>query len=140
MALKEFTEEIDGQKYKTIVFPSIRGLGLKTRVIKLVGPVVNGSSKDSLDLSSFLSALSETSVSSLALDLLAQTWCVGEKGHIIDEEFFNEHFAGDYFHLYKVIWFVINANGFLGKGNIGDLMASLKIKMPTILPQDLTQN
>jgi hypothetical protein len=140
MALKEFTEEIDGQKYKTIVFPSIRGLGLKTRVIKLVGPVVNGSSNESLDLSSFLGNLSESAVSSLAIDLLAQTWTVGEKGHIIDQEFFDEHFAGDYFHLYKVIWFVIKSNGFLGKGNIGELMASLKVKMPTILPQGLTQN
>lgn len=140
MALKEIVEEIDGQKYRTIVFPSIKGLGLKTRVIKLVGPIANGSSKDILDLSSFLSALSETTVSSLAIDLLAQTWLVGEKGHILDEEFINEHFAGDYFHLYKVIWFVIRANGFLGKGNIGDLMASLKVKMPTILPPGLTQN
>lgn len=144
MKLKDFTEEIDGKRYKTIVFPSRQGLDLKTRVIKFIGPLFNNpvnTQNAEVDLNNFISKISSSEVSNLIIELLSQTWYVEDitKGHVIDESFFDEHFAGEYFHLYKVVWFVIRSNGFFGKGNIGEMLKSLGVKTPTILPNDSTK-
>ena len=128
MACKEVKTEIDSVKYMTVQFPTRIGLALKTRLLRLMSPSIKDAFSKiennaiSINIAAIFEGLEDDSASKLMLDLLAYTYREGKK---IDEESFNLDFAGDYVHLYKVILWIIEANGFFGKGSIGDMLKGL---------------
>ncbi len=133
---------IDGAEYSVTQFPARRGLGLKLRLIKLIGPALaeaagalnpaNGTNSlmdseiDPWIIGRAVSSLVEgldNDTGELILDLLAMT---RKNGRELSGEVFDLEFAGDYLTLYKVLGFVIQVNGFFGKGGIGTLTAAVQ--------------
>jgi hypothetical protein len=140
MACQIVKTTVDGIEYTTIQFPARHGLAIKGRLIKIVGPALGGLSLSSvqgsnIDLAAVIAQLDPDAFIKLTLDLLAYTKRAGKS---IDEASFDLDFAGDYMHLYKVLWHVIQANSFFGKGDIGKMIGSLMTKTPTVSPSDLT--
>ena len=137
MAIETKKKTIDGAEYSVTTFAARRGLKLKIRLVKVIGPAL-AEAASGLDLKDGVS-LQETelgggflakavsrlveglddSTGSLIEELLSQTRKDGRElnGTAIDDEF-----AGDYLTLYKVLAFVVEANGFFGRGNIGSLI------------------
>ena len=138
---------IDGAEYGVTQFPARRGLALKLKLIKLIGPALaeaagalsgnsgTGSFQDTeMDpwfigkaVSSLVEGLGEDT-GELILDLLSMT---RKNGKELTGEVFDQEFAGDYLTLYKVLAFVIQVNGFFGKGGIGTLTAAMQQKTET---------
>jgi hypothetical protein len=140
MACLELDKEIDTVKYKTVQFPARSGLAIKTRLVKFIGPILDGFGKDvggdmSISLSIFTSKLDDATFVQLILDLLTRTY---RNGKMISPESFDIDFAGEYIHLYKVVIFVIESNCFFGKGNIAEVLKSLGQKASQILPATST--
>lgn len=127
-------KEIDGHTYTVSQFPARQGLEIKVSLLKLIGPGIaalvdgkQGVSSEAMhravaDLTSKLDA----STVSLIFRLLQFTRRDGKE---ITEASFDTDFAGEYESLYKVVFFVIDVNGFFGKGGIGNLLSKAKEKM-----------
>lgn len=139
MACKEQKRAIDGVDYTVLQFPTREGLRYKTRILKLVGPIVDGvKGDDELVLSTFTDKLGDDTVCDLIVSLLSKTF---RNGKAITAESFDVDFAGEYLHLYKVVMFVVEANGFLGKANIVEILKKkLQGKASLILAQNSIQN
>ena len=128
--------EIDGQTWKTNEFPATVGLRLFVGLAKLlggpVGKAVAALRGDGLDagvgvlgdaLESLTGRLDEEQALTLAKRLLANTTVIDEGGKLRDAAGqFDLLFQGRYLTLFKVLWFVVEANfkiplsGFLAAG------------------------
>jgi hypothetical protein len=134
---------IDGAEYSVTQFPARRGLALKIKLVKLIGPALAEAAggldlKEGVNLqeaeidTGFMGKAVEKlvegmddSTGDLILDLLSMT---RKNGQELKEAVFDTEFAGDYLTLYKVLGFVIQVNGFFGKGGIGMLTAAVMPK------------
>lgn len=137
MAILTKETEIDGKTFAVFQFPARKGLELKARLLKLVGPVLAGlagaakggkfSLDDSIDTASIiagLAAVDPAAFVSLAVDLVAQTKM---NGVFISAGTFDLEFAAEYGTLYKLLGFVVETNfgKLFGAGGIGGLVARL---------------
>lgn len=139
MSVKTREITIDGHEVKVVQFNGVRGFKLKTRLYKVLLPVLgpmlpaitqvvrSGKSKVSVmdfdvdellpdALQKLAEQLDEDKFLQLALDLLSNTFI---KDKVIDEAHFDQLFIGNYFLVYKLIAQVIKANGFFDLGAIG---------------------
>ena len=132
---------IDGAEYSVTQFPARRGLALKLRLVKLIGPALAeaagalnpGSGSGLLQdiqidpgiiqkaVATLVEGMDE-STGELIFDLLSMT---RKDSRELTEAVFDQEFAGNYLTLYKVLGFVIQANGFFGQGGIGTLQAAV---------------
>lgn len=143
MPVKTRETTIDGLEIKVVQFHGVRGFKLKTRLYKVLLPVLSPmlpvvtaaarSGKKEFSfmdfdidellpgaLTTLAEQLDEDKFLQLALDLLSNTFV---KDKVIDENSFDELFIGNYFLVYKLIAQVIKANGFFDLGAIGKGMA-----------------
>ena len=134
-------KSIDGDEYAVTQFPARRGLNLKIRLVKVLGPAL-AEAAGALNLSAGAAALEQaginpwflgqavsrlvegldSSTGELVLELLSQT---RKNNRELNEAAFDLEFAGKYLTLYKVLGFVIQVNGFFGQGGIGTMAAAL---------------
>ncbi len=137
---------IDGDEYSVTQFPARRGLSLKIRLVKILGPALaeaasgldlkdGGNLQDTeLDSGFLAKAVSklveglDSSTGDLILEMLSQT---RKNGHELTEAVFDLEFAGNYMTLYKLLAFVIQANGFFPGGGIGFLTPPAKAEPET---------
>lgn len=127
--IQEHRTEIDGRQYSTTTFPALEGLVLMPKILSLMSPSLAGllfvtneeqrkklaENRDVLVASALeiASKAAENDGLTVIRDLLKYTRClngtVGDAKGTIEYscfEKFNEHFAGDYIHLFKVGWWV----------------------------------
>lgn len=137
---------INGATYNVVVFPARMGLGLKTRLIKLLAPSaftaagsINKNSGASLldaefnsemmgkAVQALVDRLDQASVLSLVFDLLKTTRRDGKEIVAGDGALFDDIYAANYGELYKVILFVLEVNygSFFRELGIGSLEANL---------------
>ncbi|MCK4522417.1 MAG: hypothetical protein KAU20_07630 [Nanoarchaeota archaeon] len=143
MAIETKDREIEGHKYMVTQFPARIGLGLKTRLSKLVIPVLIpliGSEGKGVTLSNITETDIDPSLISKAVEIIISQLDsveivdlvmklmngVRRDGVEITAEVFDTEFAGEYITLYKVLFFVIQTNNFFGKGGIGQLVSQAK--------------
>jgi hypothetical protein len=130
---KEFFKEIEGVKYRTLLFPWSSGMNVKSRLVKFLGPAIDTittTGKDGgfhLDASKFTDRLSGQDVSSLIVEVLQYTYSEKER---VSKEYLDNTFSGDYLNVYKLVLWVVEVNGFFGKG---DILGILK-KAVTVVP------
>lgn len=123
--IQEQEKEINGAKYRVQQFAARRGLGLKTRLIKLIAPTVlavmgNQGQKVNLDnidpallgkgIQGLLDNLDSDSVIKLVFDLLVNTWRDGVQVTSQNGTYFDSIYAGNYAELYKALLFVVEVN------------------------------
>jgi hypothetical protein len=145
MACNTVTETIDGVKYVTIQFPARQGAKILVRLTKVFGPIfksfdVDNVTNTEVDIAAFIEKLDDDSFVQLILDLLMYT---KRNGVDITDMTLDTEFAGEYLQMLKVIWFVIRANNFLGKGDIGKMVTKYfpgMQKTSTESPIEPTQN
>lgn len=140
MACEDKTKKIDGVEYRTIQFPARDGLRMTARILEIAGPLFDGigtdkSGESTISLSTFTKKLgTDDAFASLIVDLLKSTY---RNGELITPQSFDIEFAGKYTHLYKVVLWVIEANGFFGEGIISKIQerfGRLKAVASQILP------
>jgi len=127
---------IDGRKITVTQFPGRRGLKLKTRLAKLLGPTiftalksVSGKSENILDkdinletaagaIEKLLERIDENIWEALVFELLSMTRINGQE---VTSEIFDVEFAGSFVTLYKILAFILEVNykDFLGLTGIG---------------------
>lgn len=126
---------IDGRKITVTQFPGRRGLKLKTKLAKLLGPSIFTALKsvsgkgDLLDkdvnletageaIEKLLEKVDENSWENLIFELLSMTRINSQE---ITAELFDAEFAGSFVTLYKIVAFVLEVNykDFLGLTGIG---------------------
>jgi hypothetical protein len=147
MPVTTVTKVIDGHDIEIVQFYAVRGFKIKTRLFKLVLPVLGQAlgvadfsktdlSKTSVDLEravpkalmALAENLREDDFLQLMLDLLSSTF-INKK--MIDEKMFNEVFAANYTFAYKLAYEVIMVNRFFSFGDIGiDLSKILQTVSP----------
>jgi hypothetical protein len=132
MACKEVKETIDGVEYFTTQFPARFGLQIYTKLLAVFGTLLDSINSNELEMSNvniraFVDKLSEIGTIDLIIKTLSYT---KKNGKDIDESSFDDDFAGEYLHLLKVVWFVVKANNFLGKGNTGNILEKIKQLFP----------
>lgn len=138
--LRTVNKTIDDLEVKVTIFAGLRGLKLKGRLVRFIGPSI-GKALGSLKiekgkkiksigdleigmevfgdgLSKLSERLDEPETVDLIMDLLKSTWINNEE---VGEATFNKVFAGNYTTLYKILGFVIETNCFFGKRSFGDL-------------------
>lgn len=135
-------KEIDGHKYTVTQFPAREGLKIKSKLVKVITPLLIpflGGAKNLISskfsevdidpsllthtVQLLLNHLSEDEVSNFVMRLLQ---CTRVDGKEITAELFDMEFAGEYITLYKVLYFVIEVNNFFGNAGTGGIMEILK--------------
>ena len=136
--------------YTVTQFGARRGLGLKTRLIKLIAPTAvaaiganqPGKSLMDMDINSeavgkaiqvLLNNLDANAIVTLIMDLLASTRRDGVEVTSKQGAIFDDVYAGNYAELYQALFFVIQVNFgnlFMGKdgkgiGSLGQVMSKL---------------
>ena len=139
--LRNEKKEIDGHKVEVTAFMALRGLELKGRLLKLLGPAFSGmvkgirKGKTILDIDVNMNEvgnallgltenLSQPGVIDLIIDLLQY---VQYDGKVLKKETIDMEFAANYMTLYKVLLFVVDANRFFGNRSIGEAIKNQNI-------------
>lgn len=137
MACQTQTREIDGRTFTVTQFPARQGLKMKARLVRLVGPVLDAlpsKAQVASDFSKIAQHINPDELVSFAVDMLAYTKMDKKE---LSEAVIDSEFAGEYVTLYKLLGFVIDANGFFGKGGIGSLLQRAReVGLPVISPTE----
>lgn len=150
MGIEAKNRTIDGVTYTVATFPARRGLAIKSTLVKSLGPALSelmkavpgGTSPTKLlqadlklehvagSLGKLFECLDEKQFVELVMRLLEDTM---RDGVPISGETFDVDFAGDYSHLYKVLWFVLEVNfgSFFARGGLGSIISRSRILQPS---------
>ena len=150
MGIETKTRAIDGTKYAVTTFPARRGLKLQVTLVRTLGPALSElmkavpkgvSTKNLLNvdvklehvagaLATAFSGLSEEEFMALVMRLLEST---SREGAEITEETFDLDFSGNYMHVYKVLWFVLEVNygDFFGERGLGSIIRRAPVPQPS---------
>ena len=153
MPIKTIEKTVDGHNVKIVQFNGVRGFRLKVRLFKLLLPILGTLFKSDLlkglqegkdtkeglleefmgsDLSKVLPSILQKAAETieeetffrLVMDLLSGTFIDNRE---LNEDFFGEIFAANYFLVYKILTEVIKANNFFGNGDIGKMLSQENI-------------
>ena len=153
MSLRQESKLIDGHDIQVTAFTALKGLSIKSRLIKIISPAFSGLAK-SVKLKNGISILdselnleligealqhlmeniADPKVIDLILELLEFTTYDGK---VLKKEIINIEFAANYLTLYKILIFVIDANRFFGKRSIGKIFEEMEIQKMTDTPQNM---
>jgi hypothetical protein len=135
--VKEFFKEIDGVRYRTLLFPWSAGMNVKSRLVKFLGPAIDTittTGKDGgfhLDASKFTDRINGPEFISLVVDTLQYTWSEKEQ---VTKAYLDNTFSGEYLSVYKLWFWVIQENGFFGKGDILGILKKVSGIVPGMSP------
>ena len=145
MAIQTQEKEINGSIYTVTQLPARRALRLKSKLIKVFGPIFaqffikvraeedsEQAQKDSIikSIEMFSHNLDSTEFEALVMEILQG---VRKSGMELTSAIVDMEFAGDMSSLYKLIWFVVEVNfaNFFELLGIGNLFQSQENLEPT---------
>ena len=140
MPVQTIEKEINGHSVKIVQFHAVRGFKIKTKLIKLILPVLSSviNPKDLISAKNIMEAdvnfskafetlaisINEENLFTLLLELLSGVFIDGVN---IDQKKFDELFIANYSFAYKLAYEVIKVNNFFDFGDIGNLVKNLQL-------------
>lgn len=147
-------KEINGSRYTVTQMTARRALRMKAKLLRLFGaPLAQlflPSGEEPIDGMAFSKDEAVKALQSLAMELDDKTFEflivellkeVRKDGVELTESVIDLEFAGDLLTLFKVVWFVLEANfgSFFGEGGIGDLFTAPQTQKQVTVKRSYTK-
>lgn len=147
MALKKSEKTIDGHSVSTVAFPGREGFKIKAKLFRLIGPALSSIGEITPDIKGLLNKeISAGMVGAMvgkllenvdADDTLAFVFRLLQFTEVdnrpaFNEQVFDEIFSHNFKFLYKILFFVLEANygDFFGAGGISSMFKSPEAMPP----------